>query len=75
MRPPPWPFADDGKATTWRLALRNAATAVSGPTRGGSADGRVPPSLPPFAWQGRWRHMEHRGMPELFDFDWELMQP
>lgn len=57
------------QVTSYKLAMRNSAEAVSGPTAGD--DGL----LGTFSWQGPWAYVAHRGMPEVFDFDFELQQP
>lgn len=57
------------QVTSYKLALVNAAEAVSGPTLG--SDG----SLAPFSWVGPWEGTAHRGMPATFDFDFELHKP
>lgn len=49
--------------------MQNAAEAVTGPTAG---DGGA---LGHFSWQGQWEQVAHRGMPDVFDFSFELQQP
>jgi hypothetical protein len=53
--------------TSYRLALRNAAEAVNGPTKGSG--------LEAFKWSGRWDGVAHDGMPDVFDFDFEVQEP
>jgi hypothetical protein len=48
------------------MARRLEAEVVGGPTAQGQ---------PPFEWKGRWAGVEHRGMPERFDFAWEAQSP
>lgn len=57
------------QVTSYRLAMANAAEAVSGPTLG--TDG----SLQPFSWSGPWSGVAHRGMPDRFNFEFELHKP
>lgn len=57
------------QVTSYKLAMSNAAEAVNGPTRGTQG------SYAPFSWEGRWSGVSHRGMPDVFDFSFELQQP
>ena len=60
---------NDAKVTSYKMALLNAAEAVNGPTLGQRGD------LGAFAWRGEWEGVAHKGMPEVFDFEFELQQP
>ena len=51
-----------------RMALRNVAEAVNGPTPGQRGD------LGAFAWRKKWEGVAHKGMPEVFAFAFELQQ-
>ena len=57
----------DTKATSYKMAIRMQAEAISGPTRGKDS------KLPPFRWSED--APVHSGQPEVFDFDFELMEP
>lgn len=57
------------QVTSYKLAMANAAEAINGPTPG--SDG----SLGAFSWEGQWAGIAHRGMPTMFDFDFELQMP
>ncbi|GBF96124.1 hypothetical protein Rsub_08872 [Raphidocelis subcapitata] len=56
----------DTKVTTASMALELRAEVVSGPTAQGQ---------PPFEWSGPWANVEHRGMPNRFDFSFEPQSP
>ncbi|KAI8474290.1 MAG: phospholipase B-like protein [Monoraphidium minutum] len=56
----------DSKVTSYAQALRLEAEVVNGPTAQGQ---------PPFEWSGRWANVEHRGMPDRFDFNFEVQSP
>lgn len=54
--------------TNYSAALRGAAWAVNGPT--------TEQGLPAFAWRaGLPFDAPHRGQPEEFDFEWQVMEP
>lgn len=60
---------NDAKVTSYKLALKNAAEAVNGPTTGTGQ------SISPFQWSQGWGNVAHKGMPDVFDFDFELQLP
>lgn len=49
--------------------MRNAAEAVVGPTAGDRG------ALGHFSWKGQWAAVAHKGMPDVYNFDFELQQP
>mmetsp|Transcript_16858 Transcript_16858/g.36492 ORF Transcript_16858/g.36492 Transcript_16858/m.36492 type:complete len:608 (+) Transcript_16858:113-1936(+) len=59
----------DAKATSYTLAMRQAALAVNGPS---TSDG-----LPPFSWSASapFAPGPHSGMPDSYSFEYELQQP
>ena len=54
----------DTKIVSLRLLSQNRCYAISGPSH---------QSLPPFSWTGQWASLPHRGMPEVFAFNYTLM--
>jgi len=56
--------AIDSKITDNTLIQKLQAWAISGPTWD---------AQPPFAWTNAWENILHPGMPQVYDFDWELM--
>lgn len=66
---PTAPLADgclDAKVTSYKMALDMKAEAVSGPTTDG---------VSPFKWSNAFDETSHRGMPDEFDFAFELQSP
>ena len=60
----------DAKVTSWSRASRLDADAVAGPTTAGG-------TLPPFSWRDdpEFEKVPHRGLPEVFDFEYERFRP
>ena len=60
----------DAKVTSWSRASRLDADAVAGPTTAGG-------TLPPFSWKDdpEFEKVPHRGLPEVFDFEYERFRP
>ena len=60
----------DSKVTSWARALKLDADAVAGPTTAGG-------TLPPFRWSDdpEFERVPHRGLPEVFDFEYERFRP
>ena len=60
----------DAKVTSWSRASRLDADAVAGPTTAGG-------TLPPFSWRDdpEFEKVPHRGLPEVFDFEYERFGP
>jgi len=59
--------ATDAKVAGRSEVLEMKTHAVCGPT---TNDGN-----PPFSFAGEWAALDHEGLPETYDFDWEIMQP
>lgn len=57
----------DGKAGTASMWVAKQALAVSGPT---TAEG----TLPPFDWSA-FPKTPHAGLPQTYNFDWDVMTP
>ena len=55
------------QVSNYKMALQRQAYAINGPTLGDS--------LPPFKWTGPFANMSHVGLPDVYDFGWEFMQP
>jgi hypothetical protein len=60
----------DGKASMASMWASKTALAVNGPTRGSAFEG----PLPPFSW-AQFPATPHMGLPEVYDFEFETMQP
>ena len=60
----------DAKVTSWSRARGLDADAVAGPTTAGG-------TLPPFSWKDdpEFERVPHRGLPEVFDFEYERFSP
>lgn len=60
----------DAKVTSWARARNLDADAVAGPTTAGG-------TLPPFSWKDdpEFEKVPHRGLPEVFDFEYERFAP
>lgn len=60
----------DAKVTSWSRAGNLDADAVAGPTTAGG-------TLPPFSWKDdpEFEKVPHRGLPEVFDFEYERFAP
>ena len=61
----------DGKASMASLWKERKALAINGPTRGGLPPGG---NLPPFAW-AQFPTTPHEGLPPVYDYTFETMQP
>lgn len=59
----------DSKVTSYSLALNFKAEVINGPTRGSDH------SLPPFHWDEIQNPPLHSGQPDMFEFEFEMMEP
>jgi len=56
----------DAKVTSYSRALNLVCEAINGPTT---------QNQPPFSWTGQFEDMVHEGMPQTFNFNFEVMDP
>jgi len=56
----------DAKVTSYDRALKLVSEAINGPTT---------ENQPPFGFSGQWAMIPHEGMPEVFNFAFEIMDP